>query len=297
MRTAQGTGAWAALGGGRGHKLPGVNNPAEPLVIRGAETEITICTRGGHLMTWLAAGQQRLWMSPLSKCGDTQALRGGVPILFPQFSTFGPLTKHGFARVANWVTQSVGDDPAGAAKATLLLRDSAATRAAWPSRFELKLEIEATSRVLHMALSVLNEDDYPASFTAGLHNYFALRDPQANITGLAGLPAWDQLAFPNDPTHREPLGPDPLVPRETRDLIVDDAADAVVLHDAVLGPLRLEATGFPQRVVWNPGPGHNLPDVRPGDEADFVCIEPAVLSPVEVAPGATWVGTQTLTVL
>lgn len=252
-------------------------------------------------MSWLAAGQERLWMSPLSHCGDTQALRGGVPILFPQFSTFGPLTKHGFARVSNWVTESTSAPSAGDAapadgRATLILHDSAATRAAWPCRFELKLEVETAGPVLRMVLSVINKDDYPASFTAGLHNYFAVRDPQAYITGLAGLPAWDQLGFPNDPSHRAPVGAQALAPQDKRDLIIDDVTDAVVLHDGELGRLRLEATGFPQRVVWNPGPGHNLPDVRPGDEADFVCIEPAVLQAVELAPGASWVGTQTLTV-
>ena len=62
---------------------------------------ITACSRGGHLMTWTTEGVERLWMSPLSACGGAEAIRGGVPVLFPQFSIFGSLPKHGLLRTAD----------------------------------------------------------------------------------------------------------------------------------------------------------------------------------------------------
>ncbi len=58
------------------------------------------------------------------------------------------------------------------------------------------------------------------------------------------------------------------------------AQDPVTLEDAVLGSLVVSADGFGDRVVWNPGPGHGLADVPDGDEARFVCVETAELTPV-----------------
>lgn len=60
------------------------------------------------------------------------AHRGGIPIIFPQFSDMGSLTKHGFARTAVWELRSQSGD----AKVTLALSSSAATRQVWPHDFE-----------------------------------------------------------------------------------------------------------------------------------------------------------------
>jgi glucose-6-phosphate 1-epimerase len=54
-----------------------------------------------------------------------------VPIIFPQFSDMGPLTKHGFARTALWEVASAADS-----EVTLVLRSSEATRKLWPHDFE-----------------------------------------------------------------------------------------------------------------------------------------------------------------
>ncbi|MGV1003299.1 MAG: hypothetical protein ACOYEV_00740 [Candidatus Nanopelagicales bacterium] len=272
-----------------------MSTPQPELVVTGTDTEIRICPRGGHLMSWVAGGADRFWMSELSRCGDSAALRGGVPILFPQFSTFGPLAKHGFARTSNWLVESSGTT-AGRATAALVLHDAAVTRSVWPNQFELRLEVSASADTLEMALTATNLDDYEATFTAGLHNYFAVRDPGARIVGLAGCQSWDQLARPDHPLPRIPVTEEALDPRETRDLIVYDVPGEVVLEDAELGRLSLTATGFPERVIWNPGPNHYLPDVRPGAEADWVCIEPAALTPVELGAGESWTGTQTVSV-
>jgi glucose-6-phosphate 1-epimerase len=68
----------------------------------------------------------------------------------------------------------------------------------------------------------------------------------------------------------------------------------VTLDDPVFGPLTITADGFADRVVWNPGPDAVLGDVPPGGAVGFVCVEPAQLSPVTLAPGETWTGRQTL---
>ena len=62
--------------------------------------------------------------------------------------------------------------------------------------------------------------------------------------------------------------------------------------------LTVAAEGFPDIVVWNPGPQRTaaLDDMPPNGYLQMVCIEAAQVGrPVELAPGATWQGSQILT--
>jgi glucose-6-phosphate 1-epimerase len=252
---------------------------------------ITACARGAHLMSWVADGVERLWMSPLSACGGEAPIRGGVPVLFPQFGAFGPLAKHGFARSVDWSPVVVDPTPEQAVLAFELV-DSEATRAAWPHPFRLRLEVTAARDELRMTLRLDNLGDQPLRFTGGLHTYLPVADPQAWIEGLSAARAWD-----GDSTERPqfPVRLGDRVPAlDPQDLVIRGVVAPLVLHDAVLGALRVAADGFPNRIVWNPGPDHGLPDVPPGGERGFVCIEPVAVVPIVVPPGGTWAGEQRL---
>lgn len=242
---------------------------------------------GGHVVGWApAGGPERLWMSPLARCGPGEAIRGGIPVIFPQFAGRGPLPKHGVARDRAW--QGVASPGTGRWQATL--RDDDATRAVWPHPFELTLTATAAADTLQTALTVRNTGDAPFTFTAALHGYLALGDPAATLHGLGGHVAED-----NERDGRLLTVPaTPLLATDRRDIAVRDVTEPVLLRDGVLGPLVLTADGFADRVVWNPGPDAALADVPPGGAGGFVCVEAAQLAPVTVAPGGTWTGTQTL---
>jgi glucose-6-phosphate 1-epimerase len=250
---------------------------------------ITACPRGAHLMTWTTDGVERLWMSPLSSCGSADAIRGGVPVLFPQFGTFGELAKHGFARTAPWQQVDAPEVP-GSASLAFELVDSEETRAVWPHPFRARVEVVASATDLRMGLIVHNGGPEPARFTGGLHSYFAVADPEAWIGGLGGCHAWDGQST-QEPAFTNRLG-DRIPALQAQDLVVKGAVAPVVLNDAVLGRLHVAARGFQNRVVWNPGAGHGLPDVAPGDEARFVCIEPTTVVPVTLPGHGTWEGRQ-----
>jgi glucose-6-phosphate 1-epimerase len=271
-----------------------VDGRSAPEVVT-AEAEgvrIAACTRGAHLVSWAADGIERLWVSPLSACGGDAPIRGGVPVLFPQFGGFGPLAKHGFARSADWAT-AVVDAVAGQAVLAFELLDSEASRVAWPHPFRLRLEVAASPTELRITLRLDNLDDGPLRFTGGLHTYLPVADPEAWIEGLAAARAWDG-ASTQRPQFPVRLG-DRVRALDPQDLVIRGAVAPLVLHDAVLGDRRVAADGFPNRVVWNPGPGHGLPDVPPGGEEGFVCIEPVAVVPIVVPPGGTWAGEQRLT--
>lgn len=260
--------------------------------VRGAS--ITACPRGAHLMTWTARGVERLWMSPLSECGSRTALRGGVPVLFPQFGSFGDLPKHGFARTAQWHQVSPAADSRRADRAALAfeLADTEVTRDRWPHQFTARLDISASADDLELVLSVSNPGEVPMQFTAGLHTYLLVSDPEASIGGLAGGLAWDG-ASTAAPQFTQAL-PEPIRALDARDVVVRGVPGSVVLRDGVRGTVTLSAEGFPDTVVWNPGAGHGLPDVVDGDEARFVCIEAVAVTPIVLRAAGTWVGSQHL---
>jgi glucose-6-phosphate 1-epimerase len=254
-----------------------------------------VCLHGAHVTSWIPVGQQgdRLFLSSRSEFREGTAIRGGVPISFPQFATQGPLPKHGFARVMPWELVSTGRDGAEAI-ATLRLADSAETRAIWPHRFAAELAVRVGGAELSLEFGVTNTDSSPFSFTAALHTYLRVDDVrQAAVTGLQGTRYRDKAAGETEPEDRE------------RELRVDGEVDRVYLNAPRAVELReggrtleVASTGFADIVVWNPGAeaAAKLADMEPDGHLRMLCVEAAAAgSPVHVAPAARWTGSQTLT--
>ena len=272
-----------------------VDEPHRPASAEAADVSITACPRGAHLLTWTTRGTKHLYLSELTPCGEGGgAIRGGVPVLIPQFGTFGTLAKHGFGRTSEWTRVEPPIEPPGPRRARLSfeMADTEHTRAQWSHPFHARLDISASVADLEMVLTVTNRGHELARFTAGLHTYLSVRDPDATITGLGGCHAWDG-ASTTAPRFTREL-PSRIRALDTQDLVVHGVDGPVVLSDEQLGDVSVSASGFPNRVVWNPGPDNELADLPPGDEARFVCIEPAAVIPVILPGGGTWEGRQLL---
>ena len=273
---------------------------------------VRFCAHGGHVLGWTpAGGTERLWLSRDTGCGPGTAIRGGVPVIWPQFSERGTGPRHGVARDRAWQVlgpdDTAHDDQApgdvapddlvagrpGAAVARLrLVCDGEATPFGHP--FTLQLDVAAAGAELSIRVTARNDGTEPFVFTAALHTYLRVSSmAQASVDGLQGRTArandgGADVRLPDAPLPVE--GPfDVAVP-----MVNDGPAGALVLHDEVLGDLILTATGFDSRVVWNPGPGRAPADVHPGGEAEFVCLEPALLDAATLQPGQTWTGEQLL---
>src|SRR5450432_4227746 len=102
-----------------------------------------ISRHGGHVVSWRPAtdGEERLFLSARSDYGAHSAIRGGVPVIFPQFAAEGPLPRHGFARTSEWTLTSVEGTADGNALASLELRDTLATHSMWPASFVVTLAV------------------------------------------------------------------------------------------------------------------------------------------------------------
>ena len=256
---------------------------------------VEIHRHGAHVTSWRPAGEgeDRLYLSPRSEFGGSAAIRGGVPVVFPQFGTEGPLPRHGFARTTLWALGCIAREADGAADAELVLRDSDETRAVWNAAFKAVLAVTVVARQLEISLHVENVGEAPFSFTAALHTYLRVRDVEDTaVIGLRGA----QYRVSGDPT---------LHADDAERLLVRDYVDRLYVGAPRRLELRerertmiIEAEGFPDAVVWNPGPERaaSLHDLGPGDERRFVCVEAAVVqTPVTLGAGRRWTGTQTLT--
>lgn len=251
-----------------------------------------VLLHGGQLVSWTPAGApERLYLSPRASFGPGVSVRGGVPIVFPQFAQFGPLPRHGFARTREWTLagQDAGSDDA---LAVLRLADDEATRALWPHAFVAELTLRVGGARLDVELAVENTGDDPLQFTAALHSYLRVADLGATrLQGLERLRYRDQVRGTEQVEGRDGLRFDGEVDR-----IYFDAARALHLHDGARS-LRILAEGFGDVVVWNPGPGKaaSLTDLPPDAFRHFACVEAAAIgNPIRLEPGDQWSGRQSL---
>ncbi|HNQ09783.1 MAG TPA: D-hexose-6-phosphate mutarotase, partial [Giesbergeria sp.] len=61
-----------------------------------------VALHGAQVLSWISGGRERLYLSPKAVFDGQAAIRGGIPLCFPQFNQRGPLPKHGFARNLAW---------------------------------------------------------------------------------------------------------------------------------------------------------------------------------------------------
>jgi glucose-6-phosphate 1-epimerase len=255
---------------------------------------LVVAHYGAHVLSWVAGGRERLYLSPQSVMDGHAAIRGGIPVCFPQFNQRGDLPKHGFARNVSWAPKPAKLD-ADRAHLALSLGDSAATRQWWDQRFEALLLIELTPGALQVELVVRNTDSKPLLFTGALHSYFAVSDvAQARLLGLGGSAEWNAVTDGHGTAAPE------LRFVGEFDRVYSAAPAGYELLD---GPHTLsieQDMDWTQTVVWNPGAAKcaSLSDMPADGWQHMLCVEAAqVYEPICIAAGDFWQGAQRLAVL
>jgi glucose-6-phosphate 1-epimerase len=274
------------------HTRPGAGG-LPMVVLRSSDGAIAnVYLHGAHVTSWKPArdGDERLFLSERSEFRAGAAIRGGIPVIFPQFAAEGPLPRHGFARTSEWMLDDVSTK-GGDALATLSLRDSPETRAIWDHAFVATLDVRVGDDHLAVTLAVENRGEAPLTFTAALHSYLRVYDVRdTTLVGLRGA------------KHRESGTPGTLVKEPDDALHFEGEVDRVYVDVprtlTLWEPersLEIGFDGFPDAVIWNPGPAKAaaLADLEPGGDRRMLCVEgAAVQRPVSVAAGERWSGTQ-----
>lgn len=252
-----------------------------------------VSTLGAQVLSWVTAdGRERLFLSERARFDGSLAIRGGIPVCFPQFSNLGKLPRHGFVRKQSWVEcgRSTGKDYA---MLSLSIDDDAAMRKLWPYAFHAEITVNLENNRLDVELAVDNTGTEPFSFTAALDSH--LRVIEVEDVGLEGLYGHE---------YRDAARGDRVVRDSGTRLGFEDETDRI--YHAVKRPLLLNAgnlslgidqEGFPDVAVWNPWVERcsALADMAPSDWRHLLCVEAAVArQPVLLAAGENWYGRQSL---
>lgn len=266
----------------------------------GATAEVYL--HGAHVTSWRPSqgAEDVLFLSRAARFEAGQAIRGGIPVIFPQFADRGPFVRHGFARTAFWhplppeLAPPVAD---GESAVTLRLDDSPQTQSLWPHPFRAELTVTLGARRLAVALSVENRDRGALEFTAALHTYLRVDDvSEAAVAGLAGAEYESRAEGVERAVERE----DAVRVAGELDRVYLDAPGPLAVRGAAGGrTITVRAVDLPDVVLWNPGAekARALADLADDEWRRLLCVEAAAVGrPVRLAPGAAWTGRQTLMV-
>lgn len=259
--------------------------------------EISVFTYGAAVTSWTTRGEDHFWLSDTNKWEPKgKAIRGGIPICFPQFGPYGDLMQHGFARVSEWDIKNCMVNEDGSVSAVFGLssemKDQEGVQA-WPYQFDAEYTVTLGYVGLETKLAVTNKGQEPIQFTAAFHNYFkATKVDNARVFGFEGCKFLNRLEGDKEMPAEEDTGSGFLIAQETDRIYLNAPEELAMFDFASLKVLKIKKTPtLGDATLWNP---FGAEGADPGWE-NFVCIEPACITkPATVQPGETWVGAQLL---
>jgi glucose-6-phosphate 1-epimerase len=246
--------------------------------VRGPSAEGHVYLHGAHVTHHRPAGQRPLlFLSERSRFAAGEAIRGGVPVIFPWFGARAghpEAPDHGFARTREWAVETVAQTKDGSVAVTLALEADDATRQTWPHDFRIRHRVVFGER-LEMTLEVENRSTDPFVFEEALHTYLLVGDVgQVSITGLGGGVYIDKT----DGLRRKTLAADPLRLNGATDRVfLDTCATCTVTDPALARRLVVDKVGSTTTVVWNPWheKASAMADLGADQWRSMLCVEAA----------------------
>jgi D-hexose-6-phosphate mutarotase len=231
-----------------------------------------IYLHGAHVTQFQKAGEPPLlFLSQCSRFAEDQAIRGGVPIIFPWFGVREGLPHHGFARTRPWELKEVVPEQDGSVSVRFRLPDCPEAYA-WP-RFTADYVVTVRGS-LTLKLEVTNDSpDQTFTFENCLHTYFEVGDVTAiSITGLEGSKYLDQASdFQEKTEASEPI----RIASEVDRSYVNTTAPIEILDPRLRRKIRVTKQGSRSTVLWNPWleKSQRIPDFGNDEYERMVCVE------------------------
>lgn len=254
---------------------------------------------GGQVVSWKNQRREELlFMSSKAIRKSPKAIRGGIPVCFPQFGNLGSLEQHGFARNKLW---SVDSDPSPLPPASnqssvdLILKSTEEDLKTWPHSFELRLRISLSAGKLTLIPRVRNTDAKAFTFMFALRNYFSVSDiSEVRVEGLETLDYFDNLMKRERCTEQaDAITFDGEIDR----VYLSSPTKIAIIDHEKKRTFVLRKEGMLDAAVWNPGDkkAKALLDLGDEDYKTMLCVDSAVVeTPVLLKPFEEWKGRQEL---
>lgn len=264
---------------------------------RDGKHKASVNLHGGTVQSWVHDGTEMLFVSKNAVFDNKKGIRGGIPVVFPQFGPWDLGPQHGFARTSKWqCTSQPAKDASGDMKATFTLTDTEVTRAIWNHKFKLDLEVVLKADSLVTTLIATNRNEKESfSFTWLLHTYFSTPDIlQTTVSGLGGLQYLDKV---DEGKSKQETSDPKTISQFTDNVYMDAVKDHVISNVAGGKTICLKKTNFPNTVVWNPWSekAKAMSDFGDDEYTSMLCVEAGYVSqPYTLPPGQTFTASQTL---
>ncbi|CAI8032748.1 Putative glucose-6-phosphate 1-epimerase [Geodia barretti] len=129
------------------------------VLTRDENNKATVNLHGGTLQSWVHNGTEMIFVSKNAVFDNKKGIRGGIPVVFPQFGPWELGPQHGFARTSRWqCTSPPSTNSGGDVSATFTLTDTDATRAIWNHKFKLDLVVVVKAGSLDTSLTATNNN-------------------------------------------------------------------------------------------------------------------------------------------
>ncbi|KAF4044967.1 Aldose 1-epimerase [Phytophthora infestans] len=233
-----------------------------------------------------------LFMSNQSHLDGVNPIRGGIPVVFPNFGSATGFPSHGFARITNWTLSGVeiAADQTKPSVARFAMKANDATRKMWPVDFELEYEVKLYSAQLETALHVHNTFTQPIDFHALLHNYIYSTMCATMVSKTNKTETRDAFGFTaqTDSVYKD-------VPKKVRAEMRGANFDYTIEVEKE-GSINATPTKT-DVVIWNPWADRakTMDDFSDEEYINMVAIEPGRVSEKQVLPaGQTYTLHQTI---
>ncbi|KAJ1857898.1 hypothetical protein IW147_004277 [Coemansia sp. RSA 720] len=275
-------------------EINGADGSLERVVLRGQNgSSAEIYLYGATITSWKSQGKERLFLSKQAHLDGSKAVRGGIPVVFPQFGP-GELPQHGFARTRKWTLVEAIEHGAGIVARFELKENSDTLASKWPYKFVLHYTIDLTATTLSTVIKYENTDTREFSFTSLMHTYFQVPDvAQTEVTGLKGVAYIDKVKRVEESEQQ-----DSIVVTANEDRVYTNVPGVV---NVVYGDERVSVTrfNFKDVVLWNPWAekAAEMSDFGDSEYKNMICVEVGtVASMITLRPGQTVSCGQLLTV-
>ncbi|KYR01747.1 aldose 1-epimerase family protein [Tieghemostelium lacteum] len=271
------------------------------VVLTNRQSSLEVYLMGATITAYKVGSRDVIFTSKQSKFESLKAIRGGVPLIYPQFGP-GKMQQHGFARNVDWeVLSTLVKEQEDLVQLNLSIHESEYTQKVCGDadiKFQCTFTIKLNVDRLELQYESKNTGQKAYDFQLALHTYYQIASiHKAHVTGLKGFEYIDK-------TRQMALT------KETADSIQITEETDRVYKNCTTSPLELVDTvnqtkvilhspdnSLKDVVVWNPWieKAKAMSDFGDLEYLEMICIEYGNIDkPIVLQPGQTFTGRHTI---